>query len=150
MNTGHEGSLTTLHANSVRDALARLETMILMAGMDLPLSAIREQIASAIDIVIQQTRFSCGSRIVTHVAEITGIESGTENLQEIFRFRSHGHPTPERRIRGEFTGCGMIPTFYEELISTGHTLEIGIFRQDDTADDLIEHLRGDRTDGERR
>jgi pilus assembly protein CpaF len=142
MNTGHEGSLTTLHANTVRDALARLETMILMAGMDLPLTAIREQIASAVDIVIQQTRFSCGSRIVTHVAEITGIESGTIQLQELFRFRSDGHATAERRISGEFAGCGMIPTFYEELLATGHALDIDIFRQDDAADDLIDDLDG--------
>lgn len=150
MNTGHEGSLTTLHANTVRDALARLETMVLMAGMDLPLSAIREQIASAVDIVIQQTRFSCGSRIVTHVAEITGIESGTIQLQELFRFRSDGHATPERRISGEFTGCGMIPTFYEELLATGHALDIDIFRQDNPADDLIDDLMDDLAGGERR
>jgi Flp pilus assembly CpaF family ATPase len=82
MNTGHEGSLTTLHANTPRDGLARLETMILMAGMDLPLTAIREQIASAVDIVVQQTRFACGSRKVTSITELTG------SSQEKFKFKN--------------------------------------------------------------
>src|SRR5690606_1044230 len=86
MNTGHDGSLTTLHANSPRDALARLETMVLMAGMDLPLAAIREQLASAVDIIVQQTRYSCGRRLVTHIVEVTGMESGRVQLQELFRF----------------------------------------------------------------
>src|SRR5690606_11963692 len=90
MNTGHEGSLTTLHANTPRDAIARLETMIMMAGMDLPLNAIREQIASAVDILIQQSRFSCGSRKVTYITEVTGIESGKIQLQDIYRFDKTG------------------------------------------------------------
>src|ERR1700716_489556 len=76
MNTGHDGSLTTPHPHNPRDMLARLETMVLMAGLDLPVSAIREQIASAIDIVVQQTRFACGTRKVTHICEVTGVESG--------------------------------------------------------------------------
>src|SRR6201996_2525037 len=76
MNTGHEGSLTTAHANNPRDMLARIETMVLMAGLDLPVSAIREQISSAIDIVVQQTRFACGTRKITHISEVTGVESG--------------------------------------------------------------------------
>ncbi|MBV6271678.1 Flp pilus assembly complex ATPase component TadA [Alcaligenaceae bacterium CGII-47] len=84
MNTGHEGSLTTLHANSPRDALARLETMILMAGMDLPLSAVREHIASSIDIIVQQMRVPDGRRMITSVVEVTGIESGRIQLQELF------------------------------------------------------------------
>lgn len=140
MNTGHEGSLTTLHANSVRDALARLETMVLMAGMDLPLLAIREQIASAVDIVIQQNRFSCGSRIVTHIAEITGMESGTIQLQELFCYHSEGHATPDRKISGFFSGCNTIPSFYEELLATGHALDIGIFRPESAAEDILETL----------
>ncbi|HET9645838.1 MAG TPA: ATPase, T2SS/T4P/T4SS family, partial [Burkholderiaceae bacterium] len=85
MNTGHEGSLTTAHANSPRDALSRLEVMVMMSGMDLPVAAIREQIASAVDIVVQQTRFACGSRKITSIAEITGIENGRIQLQELFR-----------------------------------------------------------------
>lgn len=140
MNTGHEGSLTTLHANTVRDALARLETMVLMAGMDLPLIAIREQIASAVDIIIQQNRFSCGSRIVTHIAEVTGMESGTIQLQELFRYHSEGHATPDRKISGFFTGCNTIPSFYEELLATGHPLDIGIFRPATAAEDILETL----------
>lgn len=128
MNTGHDGSLTTLHANSPRDALARLETMVLMAGMDLPLTAIREQIASAVDIIVQQTRFACGKRCVTHIAEITGIESGTIQVQELFRFVRQGHDPETGRVQGVFTGCDMVPTFYEELQSTGMHLDMSIFK----------------------
>jgi pilus assembly protein CpaF len=127
MNTGHEGSLTTLHANTPRDALARLETMILMAGMELPLSAIREQIASAVDIIVQQTRFSCGKRMVTHIVEITGIESGTIQVQELFKFMHRGHDPETGRLQGYFTGCDMVPSFYEELLATNQPLDIGIF-----------------------
>ncbi|THF64570.1 FHA domain-containing protein [Pseudothauera nasutitermitis] len=140
MNTGHEGSLTTLHANTVRDALARLETMVLMAGMDLPLSAIREQIASAVDIVIQQNRFACGSRIVTSIAEISGIESGIIQMQEIFRFHNQG--TGENgKVHGHFAGCGIVPSFYDELRSTGRPLDIDIFMTDGASlGDLGEEL----------
>ena len=127
MNTGHEGSLTTLHANTVRDALARLETMVLMAGMDLPLIAIREQVASAVDVVIQQSRFSCGSRLITSISEITGMESGKIQMQEIFRFHNQGYTGPNNKVRGIYTGCGMVPTFYEELRATGRDLDVGIF-----------------------
>jgi pilus assembly protein CpaF len=132
MNTGHEGSLTTLHANSPRDALARLETMVLMAGMELPLSAIRDQIASAVDVIVQQTRFACGSRLVTHVVEVTGIESGTIQLLELFRFANHGYGGRSAheggKIQGVFTGCDMVPTFYESLRATGNALDMAIFK----------------------
>lgn len=128
MNTGHEGSLTTLHANSPRDALARLETMVLMAGMDLPLQAIREQVSSAVDVIVQQTRFSCGSRLVTSITEITGMESGTIQLQEIFRFHNQGYTGENGKIKGLFTGCDMVPTFYEELRAAGQDLDLGIFK----------------------
>jgi pilus assembly protein CpaF len=132
MNTGHEGSLTTLHANTPRDALARLETMVLMAGMELPLSAIREQIASAVDVIVQQTRFSCGSRLVTHVVEITGMESGKILMQELFRFVSRGYGSQGAhgggKVQGHFTGCDMAPTFYDDLRATGNALDIGIFK----------------------
>src|SRR6266446_6295779 len=114
MNTGHEGSLTTLHANTPRDALARLETLILMAGMDLPINAIREQIASAVDVIVQQTRFSCGSRKVTSIAEITGMESGRIQLQELFRFDQKGYDD-KGKVMGGFSGCEAIPSFYDEL-----------------------------------
>lgn len=128
MNTGHEGSLTTLHANTPRDALARLETMVLMAGMELPLQAIREQICSAVDIIVQQTRFACGSRLVTHISEITGMESGKIQLQELFRFHSQGFGPHGGRVQGHFSGCDMVPTFYEELRSTGAPMDMAIFR----------------------
>ena len=128
MNTGHEGSLTTLHANTPRDGLARLETMVLMAGMDLPLVAIREQIASAVHIVVQQTRFACGSRKVTSITEISGMESGKIQMQELFRFVSQGYRGEDKRVTGYFTGCDMVPTFYEELQAAGAQLDMAIFR----------------------
>jgi pilus assembly protein CpaF len=126
MNTGHEGSLTTLHANTPRDALARLETLVLMAGMDLPLTAIREQIASAVDIMVQQTRFACGSRKVTSITEVTGIENGRIQLQELFRFDSRGYGH-DGRVEGVFTGCDASPTFYDELRARGADLDLSIF-----------------------
>ncbi|MDP3671064.1 MAG: ATPase, T2SS/T4P/T4SS family [Telluria sp.] len=130
MNTGHDGSLTTLHANSPRDGLARLETMVLMAGMDLPLSAIRDQVASAIHLIVQQTRFACGARKVTSITEVTGMESGKLQLQELFRFVSLGYASQSEggRIRGYFTGCDMAPSFYEVLRASGSALDMGIFK----------------------
>lgn len=146
MNTGHEGSLTTLHANTPRDGLARLETMVLMAGMDLPLVAIREQIASAVDIVVQQTRFACGSRKVTSITEITGMESGKIQLQELFKFVSLGYAQDAGdpagagagkagKVQGYFTGCDLIPSFYDELRATGNMVDIGIFKPRASVDD---------------
>jgi len=132
MNTGHEGSLTTLHANTPRDGLARLETMVLMAGMDLPLAAIREQITSAVNLVVQQTRFACGSRKVTSITELTGMESGKIQIQEIFKFVSQGYGNPDaqgmKKVQGYFTGCDMVPNFYEELRAVGGDLDMDIFR----------------------
>lgn len=137
MNTGHDGSLTTLHANSPRDGLARLETMVLMAGMDLPLSAIREQIASAVHLIVQQTRFACGTRMVTSITEVTGIESGKLQLQELFRFASLGYGSGSK-IRGYFTGCDMTPTFYESLRFSGRPLDMNIFKPA-VVDDVLDH-----------
>ncbi len=109
MNTGHEGSLTTLHANSPRDALSRLESMILMAGLDLPLAAVREHIAASVDIVVQQARLACGRRVVTSVVELVGMESGRIQIQELFRFdRSSG-----------FAGCGALPSFAQAWRESG-------------------------------
>lgn len=105
MNTGHEGSLTTLHANSPRDALARLESMILMAGMDLPLAAIREHIASAVDLIVQQSRLSDGRRLITAIVEVTGIEAGRIQTQALFRYRSDPEPC--------FEGCGVPPDCFQ-------------------------------------
>jgi pilus assembly protein CpaF len=126
MNTGHEGSLTTLHANSPRDALARLETLVLMAGMDLPVAAIREQIASALDIVVHKARFACGSRKVTSIAEITGLENGRIQLQELFRFDRLGFGA-DGRVAGRFVGCDAIPAFYETLREQGIALDLSLF-----------------------
>jgi pilus assembly protein CpaF len=128
MNTGHEGSLTTLHANTPRDGLARLETMVLMAGMELPLVAIREQVTSAVDIIVQQSRFACGSRLVTSITEITGMESGKIQVQELFRFHNQGYGGPNGKVQGYFTGCDMVPSFYEELRATGIALDMDVFK----------------------
>lgn len=127
MNTGHDGSLTTAHANSPRDLLSRVEVMVMMAGMDLPVIAIREQIASAVNLVVQQTRFKCGSRKITSVAEITGVESGKIQLQEIFRFAQEGYDE-NGRVRGSFVATGAVPEFIEALREAGiATPDLSIF-----------------------
>ena len=118
MNTGHDGSLTTAHANSPRDALSRLENMVLMAGFDLPSSAIREQIASAINIIVQQTRLGDGSRKVVRIVEVTGRENDVIQMQDIFEFRQTG--IDERgRIQGEYRATGNIPYFIDDLRRRG-------------------------------
>ena len=127
MNTGHDGSLTTVHANSPRDALSRIEVMVLMAGMEMPISAIREQIASGIHLIVQQTRFACGSRKITYISEITGTESGTIQLQDIFLFRQRGYG-PDGKVQGEFVATGAIPEFYETLSQRGIQTDLSIFR----------------------
>jgi len=119
MNTGHEGSMTTLHANSPRDALARLETMILMAGMDLPLAAVREHIASSIHIIVQQARLADGRRVITSITEITGMESGCIQTQEIFRF--------DRSGPGYFQGCALAPRLVERWREEGRGPQAGLF-----------------------
>jgi pilus assembly protein CpaF len=124
MNTGHEGSLTTLHANTPRDAIARLETLVLMAGMDLPLTAIREQIASAIDIVIQQTRAADGRRRITSIVELTGMESGRIQLQELFRFQP---PRDAESADGLFVGCGLIPSRFTAWRDAGVDIDTDLF-----------------------
>jgi pilus assembly protein CpaF len=118
MNTGHDGSLTTAHANSPRDMLSRLEVMVLMAGMDLPVMAIREQIASAIDLIVQQTRFKCGSRKITAITEVSGVESGKIQLQDIFVFEREGY-TAEGKVKGRYVATGAVPEFLEELREAG-------------------------------
>ncbi len=118
MNTGHDGSLTTIHANSPRDAISRLETMVMMAGMELPHLAIIKQIASAIDVIVQLTRFSDGSRKVTAVVEVEGLEGDTIILREIYRFVRKGRDS-EGRITGEFVSTQFTPLLYEELREMG-------------------------------
>jgi pilus assembly protein CpaF len=117
MNTGHEGSMTTLHANSVRDALSRLETMVLMAGMELPLRAIREQVASAIDLIVQQERLRDGTRRVTCISEVQGLEGDTVVMQEIYRFKRKGESGG--RILGSLEPTGIRPKFAERLEAAG-------------------------------
>ena len=113
MNTGHDGSLTTVHANSPRDALARLETMVLMAGLELPSRAIREQIVAAMHLIVHVRRFEDGVRRVESIAEITGIEGPTPQIQEIFRFERHGRRG--RIVAGEFVSTGIVPRLVEDL-----------------------------------
>lgn len=118
MNTGHDGSISTIHSNSPRDALSRLETMVLMAGMDLPQRAIREQIASAIGIVIQLSRLSDGSRKVVGISEIVGMEGGIISMQEIFHFRISG-VAEDGKVLGTFKSNGIWPKFAERLEMAG-------------------------------
>ena len=118
MNTGHDGSLTTLHANTTRDALSRLETMVLMAGIDLPAKAIRQQIASAIDLIVQLSRMRDGSRRVTSITEITGMEGETVTMQDIFIFESHG-VDKEGNLSGVFRPTGIRPHIMDKLFALG-------------------------------
>lgn len=126
MNTGHNGSLTTIHANNPRDVLSRLEVLVLMAGMELPIVAIREQVASAVDLIIQQTRFPCGARKITRISEVVGMESGTVQLQDIFKFQQRSLDE-NGRVVGHFEATGAIPTFYEELRYLGYEVDLGNF-----------------------
>ena len=118
MNTGHDGSLTTVHANSPRDVISRLETMVLMSGMELPSRAIREQIASAVDIVIHESRMADGTRKVVAISELTGLEGNQVVMQDIFAFRQTG-VGDDGRIQGEFAPTGAIPTWYDQLRGRG-------------------------------
>jgi pilus assembly protein CpaF len=127
MNTGHDGSLTTVHANSPRDALSRLENMVLMAGYDLPVSAIREQAASAINLVIQQNRLIDGSRKIVNISEITGRDGNVVSMQDIFVFEEEG-VSPKGQVIGHFTATGNIPQFVEQLRRRGNrNLNLSIF-----------------------
>ncbi|MBA3341783.1 MAG: CpaF family protein [Gemmatimonadaceae bacterium] len=128
MNTGHEGSLTTIHANSPRDALARLETMILMAGANLPDKAMREQISSALDLIIQITRLSDGTRRITSMVEVTGMEGPVTATQEIFRYRRKG-VSPAGEVIGEFEATGVRPTFMERLRVAGIEVSNDLFAE---------------------
>ena len=128
MNTGHDGSLTTIHANSPRDALSRLETLVLMAGFDLPLRAIREQIASAIHIVVQISRERDGSRKIVNVSEITKMEGDVITMQDLFVFRQTGYDA-ENRMIGVFEPTGGVPTFLEEISRAKLDLDIRMFNR---------------------
>ena len=126
MNSGHEGSLTTAHANSARDLLSRLEVMTLMAGMDLPLAAIRAQIAGAIDLIVHQARLAGGARRVSSIVEVVGLDSGVVQTQDLFRYHADGG----------HGGCGQIPAFYQELRGAGLPCDPRIFLDPDNAEDF--------------
>jgi pilus assembly protein CpaF len=128
MNTGHDGSLSTLHANTARDALARLETLVLMAGMDLPERAIREQIASAINVVVHMSRMADGTRKIVNVSEITGMEGQTIVMQDIYIFEKKGIG-PDGRVLGEFIPTGVRPWFMQKLKVSGFDMPVHIFEK---------------------
>ena len=131
MNTGHDGSLTTAHANSPRDVLSRLEVMSLMAGVDIPVIALREQIAASIHIIVQQTRFACGARKITHISEITGMEGQRIQLQDLFRFEIEGWDG-NGGVRGHFTACDQVPAFYEQLRRMHVAVDLSLFHANTT------------------
>ena len=138
MNTGHEGSISTIHANSPRDALARLETLVLMAGMDLPLRAIREQIASAIDVIVQLSRLRDGSRRVVSVTEIHGMEGDVVTMQDVFKFDYAAGISEDGRFRGHAVPTGVRPRFAERFAEVGIELPNSAFQYQPTTDLLGE------------
>lgn len=126
MNTGHDGSMTTIHANSARDGVSRLENMIAMAGIEMPLKAVRSQISSAVNLIVQASRLQDGSRRMTSITEITGMEGDVISMQEIFRFQRVGL-TPENKIIGHFTGTGVRSHFSERFKMWGYDLPSSIY-----------------------
>jgi pilus assembly protein CpaF len=128
MNTGHDGSLTTVHANGPRDALARIETMVLMSGADLPLRAIREQIAAAIDLVVYVERLQDGTRKVTQISEVRGLEGDVMTMQDIFAFHREGFDG--QRVIGSLSPTGIRPAFGDKLLSRGLELHAAWFGYD--------------------
>jgi pilus assembly protein CpaF len=131
MNTGHEGSLSTVHANSPRDALSRLETMVLMAGVDLPSRAIREQVSAAVDLIVHLSRLRDGSRKITQVSEVVGMEGDTITIQDIFKFDYSAGFDESGRFAGSLRPTGIRPQFAEKLKDQGIKLEPGIFGRPD-------------------
>ena len=132
MNTGHDGSMTTVHANNPREAVARLETLCLMAGMDLPVKAIREQVAGAVNLIIQIGRLSDGARKIKSVTEVIGLQADTVTLQEIFRFKEEGFDK-NRKIIGQFQAMGRIPTFIEKFEKRGLKIPRSLFTTSSSA-----------------
>jgi pilus assembly protein CpaF len=129
MNTGHDGSMTTVHANSARDALSRLEQMVGMSGIDIPTKSMRAQIASAINVVVQVSRLSDGRRKLISVSELTGMEGEVVTMQEIFRFRQLGVST-DGIVEGRFEATGIRPRFLDQVLAHGLTLSPELFRPD--------------------
>lgn len=126
MNTGHSGSLTTLHANNPRECISRLETLVMMSGLNLPSKAIRENIASAVNIIIQQSRLSDGTRKITHITEVTGMQGDVISLQDIFLYKQEGLDK-KRKILGRFVPTGFIPKFVEEMEAKGMKISRNLF-----------------------
>ena len=133
MNTGHDGSLTTLHANTPRDAISRLETMCLMAGIDFPIKVIREQIASAIDLIVQQSRMRDGSRKITQITEVQGMEGDIVVMQEVFRYVETGFDA-EGKVMGQAQTTGIRPKFSPRLEAAGFFLPPEMFDKPPPAD----------------
>ncbi|WP_035948911.1 CpaF family protein [Knoellia flava] len=127
MNTGHDGSITTVHANSPRDSLSRLETMVLMAGVELPVRAIREQVAGALDLIIQQARLKDGSRRIVAISEVVGMEGDVITLQDIFAFDFSAGRDEQGRFRGQLVGTGLRPRFTQDLADVGVELPPSLF-----------------------
>jgi pilus assembly protein CpaF len=127
MNTGHEGSMSTLHSNTPRDGLNRLETMVMMAGTELPVRAIREYISSALSLIVHLTRMKDGSRRVTSITEVVGMEGDLITLQEIFRFKYAGRVDEEGRVVGQIEPTGIRPDFADHFTDIGIPLPKGIF-----------------------
>ena len=126
MNTGHDGSMTTVHSNNPREAIARLETLCMMAGMELPAKAIREQIAGAVDLIVQISRLSDGSRKITHITEVQGMQSDTVTLQDVFAFKETGFDK-NRKVVGQFLSKGLIPKFVQDLKERGIIIPKDLF-----------------------
>jgi pilus assembly protein CpaF len=123
MNTGHDGSITTIHANTPRDGISRIETMCMMGSVSLPEKAIRAQISSAVHLLIQASRLSDGSRKITHISEITGTSGDVVSLQDLFLFEQHG-TTPDGKVKGRFFATGIVPKFAEKLKAAGTPLDL--------------------------
>jgi pilus assembly protein CpaF len=128
MNTGHDGSLTTLHANNTRDTVARVETMVMMAGFELPLRAIRQQLASAINLIVQAQRLTGGSRKIVSITEVTGMEGDVITMQDIFAFEQLG-VNSQSQVYGQFVASGIRPSFLDRLKSSGCPVDPGLFER---------------------
>jgi pilus assembly protein CpaF len=130
MNTGHDGSISTVHANTPRDALSRIETMMLMAGMDLGIRAIREQVASALNLIVHQTRMKDGIRRITHITEVVGMEGDIITLQDLFLFDYSAGIDDEGKFRGQLRATGLRPQFVEHLADHGVQVPMEVFAPD--------------------
>ena len=132
MNTGHDGSMTTTHANSPRECIARLETLVMMSGLDLPVRAIREQISGAVDLIVQIVRMSDGSRRVISITEVVGMQGDIVTLAEIFRFKETGYDK-NRKVLGQFQATGTVPSFIQEIKDRGVHIPMEIFSNESSS-----------------